>query len=339
MELPDSCNTPDGATIDNYNNIILAVPNFNSSQLYSDGIIPEEYPARMMLIDTNNQLHNWYNFKPVDLHPVSGKNGPMDCAFGPDGNLYVNDNQFFYGLKHASRLLRINIENDKPVNCDILVEGFMLCNGMVWRDSCLYVTETILEENSNSKYQKSAVYKFNLNDLNPEIPIYINPYDSSAPSPYLFSIINSNGRLGFGADGAAFDDNGSLYVTTFEEGTVFKIETDLHGNVLSRKLFANTGDSSAGDGIIWHSEKERFYVADMFRNAIKTIDIHGNVSTLWENDDTEGSAGLLDAPAEVLLRGNQLVVINMDSYWDDPDGYLKNKTFDKPYTISVFDLP
>ena len=41
---------------------------------------------------------------------------PMDRAVGPDGNLYINDNQFELGnTNYESRLLRVVMKDGKPV--------------------------------------------------------------------------------------------------------------------------------------------------------------------------------------------------------------------------------
>jgi hypothetical protein len=40
----------------------------------------------------------------------------------------------------------------------------------------------------------------------------------------------------------------------------------------------------------------------------------------------------------VLIRGNELIVINMDMPWEDSTGLLVNTKIDEPYTISVISL-
>ncbi|MCP4936136.1 MAG: hypothetical protein GY927_18530 [bacterium] len=46
----------------------------------------------------------------------------------------------------------------------------------------------------------------------------------------------------------------------------------------------------------------------------------------------------LDQPAEVIVRGDELIVVNMDMPWPDPHGYLINTKIDQPYTLSVITL-
>ena len=66
---------------------------------------------------------------------------------------------------------------------------------------------------------------------------------------------------------------------------------------------------------------------------VKVVSPDGSVQTLAQNPDSDGSGGELDQPCEVLLRGNEIIVSNMDF----PVGGV-NKTFDKPYTMSAIRL-
>ena len=67
---------------------------------------------------------------------------------------------------------------------------------------------------------------------------------------------------------------------------------------------------------------------------MQVVSPDGSVQTLAQNAESDGSDGQLDQPNEVLIRGNELIVANMD--FPVPGGV--NKKFDKPYTISVIKL-
>ena len=60
----------------------------------------------------------------------------------------------------------------------------------------------------------------------------------------------------------------------------------------------------------------------------------GSVTTLAKNGDTDGAGGLLDQPAEVLLKGNRLYVANFDK----PEKKFVNTKSEAPHTLSVIDL-
>ena len=94
----------------------------------------------------------------------------------------------------------------------------------------------------------------------------------------------------------------------------------------------------SADGIVWRRKDNLIYVADILLNAVHAVDASGNIRTLQRNGDTDGADGSLDQPAEVIVRGNELIVVNMDMPWSDPHGYLTNTEIDQPYTLSVIPL-
>ena len=341
--LPEDHNTPDGATLDAEGNIILSIPNFNNAALIESGVIEKPAPEKIVMIDQNNKLTTWYTFREEDKHPDTGKIGPMDIAFGPDGNLYVADFQVFWDGNHKSRLLRINVENGKPVGMDVVVEGFIVANGMVWKGNTLFVTETILEhpQSVNEGEKKppltSGVYAFTLDELQ-GVTIQLFPYNKSNSDKRLISVLHSSNRIGFGADGVAVDGKGNLYTSIIEDGEIYKTTFNDRGEPVETKLFAKSSLMRSADGIIWREEDNKIYVADILLNAVHAVDMQGNVQTLHKNGDTDGADGLLDQPCEVLIRGNDLIVVNMDMPWDDPNDYLINTKIDQPYTLSTISL-
>jgi len=340
IRLPKSYNTPSGATLDADGNIILSIPNFNSDALLKDGLIESPVPPKMVKVDKNNELTTWYEFREEDMHPDTGKIGPMNCAFGPDGNLYVADMQSFWDNHQQSRLLRIDIIDGRPVGMDVVVEGFMVANGMVWKGDTLFVTESVLAYPKGSKKNSqllSGVYAFKIDELKSGCLI-LPPYDENNPERHLMEVFRSSGREGFGAYGVTVDGKGNLYTSIIEDGLIYKTSFDDKGEPIETRLFAKSNDMVSADGIVWRKEDNRIYVADILNNAVHVVDMKGNVQTLHKNPDTDGADGSLDQPCEVLIRGNELIVVSMDMPWEDPTGLLVNTKIDEPYTISVIPL-
>lgn len=340
IRLPTSCNTPGGATLDAEGNIILSIPNFNNDALLKDGLIETPAPPKMVKIDKNNELTTWYEFRKEDMHPDTGKIGPMDCAFGPDGNLYIADMQIFWDNHSQSRLLRINLIDGRPVSMDVVVEGFIVAKCMVWKGDTLFVTETVLsypKKGEKNPQLLSGVYAFKIDELKNGCLI-LPPYEENNPERHLMEVFRSSGRVGLGADGVAVDGNGDLYTSIVEDGLIYKTSFDDKGEPVETSLFARSNDMVSADGIVWRKEDNRIYVADILNNAVHVVDMKGNVQTLHKNSDTDGADGSLDQPCEVLIRGNELIVISMDMPWEDPIGLLVNTKIDEPYTISVIPL-
>ena len=343
LRLPDNMNTPDGAALMPNGDIILSVPNFNNGALLKDKRISAPAPEKMVRIDRANNLTDWYLFSGKDKHPDTGKIGPMDCAFGPDGNLYVADMQIFWDGNHKSRLLRINVENGKAVSMDVVVEGFIVANGMAWKGNTLFVTDTILQhtpeinEGDTKPPLTSGVYAFELEELD-HGPIRLTPYSEHHSDPHLLLRLHSSNRIGFGADGVTVDGEGNLYTGIIEDGLIYKTTLDQRGRPVETKLFATSDSMRSADGIVWREADNLIYVADMLLNAVHAVDMTGNVRTLHKNGDTDGADGSLDQPAEVIVRGKELIIVNMDMPWDDPHGFLTNTRIDRPYTLSVIPL-
>ena len=339
LQLPDELNTPDGAAMSPQGDIILSIPNFNNDALLADGSIEEPSPPRMVAIDPQNQLTTWYMFQPADMHPDTGRIGPMGCAFGPDGNLYVNDMEALWNGDHKSRVLRINVENGTPTGVDTVVEGLILANGVAWKGDTLFITESILgRAEGEDNPLVSGVYAIDIDEL-AKGPVVLPPYDEANPDPHLVAVFRSSGRVGFGADGVTVDGEGSLYTTIVEDGIIYKTSFDDGGRPIDTQVLAKSEGMYSADGIRWRAEDNRLYVADILGNAIHAVDMDGTVHMLHQNGDTDGSDGALDEPAEVILRGNELIVVNMDMPWDDPQNLLTNSTPDRPYTLSVIELP
>ncbi|MEA3411074.1 MAG: SMP-30/gluconolactonase/LRE family protein [Pseudomonadota bacterium] len=340
VTLPGHYNTPDGAALGEDGTIVLSIPNFNNDHLLENGVIKEPAPAVMAMIDTNDNIATWYEFRQKDMHPDTGRVGPMDAAFGPDGNLYVADMQVLWDGEHKSRLLRINVEDGEPVDVDVVVEGFIVANGMVWKGNTLFVTESVLahtpavEAGEKKPPLVSGVYAFSLKELHGE-PIQLSPYTETGADDHLVVRFRSSNTVGFGADGVTVDDAGNLYTSIVEDGVIYRTRLDGNDRAVETGLFASADGMKSSDGIVWNPVDRKIYVADLFQNAVHSVDTQGNVSTLHINGDTDGADGSLDQPAEVLVRGNDLIIVNMDVAWLTPPGVSVNTAVDSPYTISV----
>jgi hypothetical protein len=333
VTLDGEYNTPDGCTLSEKGDIIMSVPNLNNSTLIKQGVLKKPSPPSMLKIDKKNAVSEWYHFKPGDYHPLTGQLGPMGCDFGPDGNLYVADNQIDFNSDHKSRILRINVKNGEAVSCDVVVEGFVVPNAVIWKGNTIYISETVLVPPSKEGAM-GAIYAISIDEWK-DTPVQLRPYTKESPDAHLIAEFNTSGRIGFSADGLTFDGKGNLYCGIFEDGLIYKTSFK-NGSVEETTLFAQDDKMACCDGIFWNRKDDKIYVADMLNNAVQAVDMQGDVQTVWENGDTDGADGSLDQPCEVIIRGDELIIVNMDYYFESE--YLKNTKIDQPYTLSVIDL-
>ena len=316
VALPEFVNTPDGMSLQPDGSIILSVPNFND----------KKSPSVMVRITPENKAELWYTL-PVAPGPL-GRIFPMGVARAPSGDLFLADNQFMDDTGQKSRLWRIIVKDGKPGDMVLVAKGFNVANGVAVSGGYVYVTESVLE--AGSKPLASAVLRFRLDEENVQLATPL------AKDPHVITAFKSRKeQWGFGADGIAFDSKGNLFIGLFGEGEMYKITFDKDGKVASNTLFAKDPCLITCDGMSCDPRTDNLYVADSAANAIQVICSCGKVRTLAKNGDVKDKLqGKLDQPCEALVRGNTIVVTNMD--WPFP-GFVNTK-WQMPATLSVINL-
>lgn len=328
-ELPATFNSPASFALDADNNVLFTSPNLHNKTFMEQGLMTEAQAPTIGLIDANDRVSTWYTFQSKDLEPKSGVVTPMGIAKGPDGNMYVADMQLWFGGE--SRILRINVEQGKAISVDVVAKGFSFPNAVAWKGQDLFISDTVLAT-EKGKSTTSGVYKVSLGELSASNPLQIEAYQGSTKhDKHLLETYESNGSLGFGANGLAIDGEGNLYTGIMEEGTIYKTTLSADNCKLKTSLFAS--GLVAGDGIQWNDRTNALYTTDLFDNAVYRIDMKGNKTLLAKNGDTDGSNNLLDAPGEVIVRGHKAYVTNFDAAFGAPT--MVNTKPDAPITISV----
>jgi sugar lactone lactonase YvrE len=321
VALPDDCNTPDGMSLQPDGSIILSVPNFND----------EKSPPRLMRITPDNKAEVFYKFPtpyPGYDAPIN-RIAPMGVSRAASGDLYLADMQYMKDKNQKSRMWRLVVKDGKVDKMILVATGFNVANGTAIRGDCVYITESVLEEGYNPT-MKSAVLRFKLDEENVTLKTPLKD------DPHVIATFESHKQeWAFGADGIAFDSKGNLFVGLFSDGLLFKLELDAKGDVKSNKLFAQAPFWKNCDGMSCDTRTDKLYVADSANNAIQVISPDGSVATFSQNGEVKDKKkGKLSQPCEALVRGNTVVVSNMN--WPFP-GFVAT-TWEMPATLSVIPL-
>jgi len=315
VKLPEICPTPDGLAMDADGNIILACPN------YAD----QTHPAVLMKIDPENRVRL---FCQVPIHPETGVACPMGITFGPDGNIYIADNQGWVKANNKGRILRLKMKDGRWVGTEVVAYGMAHPNGVRVHDGQIYVTQSLGFPGKEGEPLVSGVYRFKLDDKAVKV-------GNTLEDPNLLTTLKTlEMDCQYGADGLVFDSKGNLYVGNFGDATLHKITFDEKGDVASNERWAKSKCMKSIDGICVDKD-DNIYVADFSNNAICTVSPDAKVRVLAKSPDCDGSNGGLDQPGEPLVRGKEVIVSNFDMV-TGPDKL--NSGHDRPYTLSVIKL-
>lgn len=318
------CSVPDGLAPDGKGNIILSAPNYIDYEKVGG--------AKLFKIDKDKNVSLW--FDKLTPHPETGKVHPMGIEFGPDGNLYIADNQYFNDKGYKSRLLRVVVENGEPVRCEVAVSGFKLANAVRWNKGKVYVSDTHFDL-ADKKHQ-SGVYAISLDEMNKgEVKLLPDAKDPHLVSQYTAKPVADPAAENDGADGVTFDSEGRMYCGNFGDGVISRTTFDAAGKPVKQEIIIDDASINCCDGIIYDKVTDAVYVTNSKRNSIHKYDVKdGSFQVIAENDDTDGANGELDQPCEPLVVDGQLIIVNFD--WAFPD--MKNTKHDSPVTISVLPL-
>jgi len=337
--LPDAVATPDGMSIAPDGDLVVACPNFAD----------QTKPACLLKIGKDDGVPRvWVKVPPM---PETGLACPMGNEFGPDGDLYVCDNQGWASSekgKFKGRMLRLRIKEDKVESCTVVAEGMENPNGVRVHGDSIYVTESLMTKvNDPSGLLVSGVYRFKLDDKNVKVS------NTLADPNLIMTFVTLNKNCQYGADGIVFDSKGNLYVGNFGDGAIHKITFDAAGKVAGNTIFAKTDldysldPNSPGflaqatkakmrttDGICV-DDKDNLYVADFSNNAIAKVTPDGKICVLAQNGDTDGFHGELNEPGEPIIWKGRLIVTNFNTVTGPDKVHTKHHS---PATMSVLML-
>jgi len=315
IALPDFCNTPDAMAVCRDGSLILSVPNFTDPSS----------PGVLMRITPDDQVSR---FARLPLHPQTGRVYPMGVREAPSGDLYVADCQCMDAVDNNSRLLYVRVANGKAGAVEVVAEGLNVANGVAIHQGFVYLTDSARGK-TDAGAVSSAVYRFRLDERG----VQILP---GRDDPHLVATLATRSKdIPVGADGIDFDDQGRLYVANCGDAVVERLEFDAAGRLMRQRPITAPGQMRSADGLFFDRPTRQLYVADILANAVHRVGLDGRVTTVATSGDNDGSAGQLDAPSEVVARGQELIVANFDRVFPG----CVNTRPDRPYTLAVLRKP
>ena len=320
LALPEYISTPDGMAIDADGNLVLACPNYADQSL----------PGCIVKIDKNKNLTKWVD---VPVNPETGLASPMGIAFGPDGDLYVCDNEGWPGkpeLIEKGRILRLRIRDNKVEKCTVVANHMEHPNGMRIRDGYIYVTQSTLNKVKDpSGKLVSCVYRFKLDDENIEIT------NTLEDKNILTTFLTHNPNDQYGVDGIEFDHDGNLLVGNFGDGAVYKVTFNEDLSVKSNEIWAQDPEQLlTTDGMIM-SDDGYLYIADFCANAVGRVSPDGKVERIAQSPDCDGLDGGLDQPGAPIIWNGKLIVTCFDLV---TGGDNVNTGHEMPATIAELEI-
>ncbi|MDR0705028.1 MAG: hypothetical protein LBF88_08570 [Planctomycetaceae bacterium] len=345
-KLPEKLHNPDGMTVnDKTGTLFLSCPNFNRRP---DDKGAKINPGYLVKVNPDGTTENVLTFEEIEniQVPSTKQIGPMGLDFGPDGHLYVCDNQYFFDTTNKSRILRVLMDGDKPTGkVEVVVEGIKLANAILWLEDKVLLTDTFLD--LEGEFGSGCVWKFGKDEIlkagsgeNP--PVKLNPLKKVEDDPHCVTIQTVKkipGGGNGGPDGITADSDGIVYFGNFGNGEMYRLVFNAEGKGTVDIIHPAGEYFHCCDGIYFDKVTNKVYVTDSASNAVHAFTPpkageSAVFETIWESPNTDGADGSLDQPCEPIVIGKKLIIANFD--WPFPE--LLNTASEEPSTLSVIEL-
>ena len=255
IQMPAACTNPDGMCVDAKDRLVIAAPNNDRGQ-----------PGAIFRLDVpGGTPYKWFE---VPVNPASGYAAPMGVCFGPDGALYVCDNQ----KEAQGRLLRITFKDDKVDVCETVAVGLDNANGVKYLNGRLYLTQAFLYGVKRADgAATSGLYVFSATDRN--VKVGNTPSDPQC----VFSDTTANPQIRGGLNGVAIDKKGLIYTGNYGDGRLWRLTPGADGRIARKELLLRGGDGIVTPDGLCTDSAGVVYVADMRGNAALSILADGRV--------------------------------------------------------------
>jgi len=319
--LPEYICTPDGMEIDAQGNLVLSCPNFAEDD--NSGIV--------VRIDKDLNVKKWFD---VPVHPETGVARNMGIALGPDGYVYLCDNQGWSerpDLLFKGRVIKVKADDEGNIlNWKVVAYNMEHPNGVRIKGDYLYVTQSYMHpEKDPSGKLVSGVYRFSLTDENIEIT------NTKADPNCFVTFLTQNPNCQYGMDGIAFDKKGDMYVGNFGDGAVHKVTFNEDGSVRDSFIWAKDPEQLVSTDGMCFDEDGNLYIADFSFNSIVKVTPDAKVTRIAQSPDNDGLDGGLDQPGEPIIWNGKIVASCFDLVTDP--GKVNNE-HTMPATLAYLEM-
>ena len=254
IQMPPACTTPDGMCVDAKGRLVIAAPNNDRKQ-----------PGAIFRLDSPAaEPVKWFDVPPC---PESGYASPMGVCFGPEGELYVCDNQ----KDSRGRLLCVTFKDDKVAACEAVAVGLDNANGVKYLNGRLYLTQAFLYGTKRGDgAASSGLYMFSAKDRNVRVG------NTPADPQCVFSDVTRNPSIRGGLNGVAVDPaRGFIYTGNYGDGRVWRLTPGDDGRIVKAEELLHAGGASVTPDGLCLDGSGRLYIADMRGDAAERISCCG----------------------------------------------------------------
>ena len=254
IQMPPACTTPDGMCVDAKGRLVIAAPNNDRKQ-----------PGAIFRLDSPAaEPVKWFDVQPC---PESGYASPMGVCFGPEGELYVCDNQ----KDSRGRLLCVTFKDDKVAACEAVAVGLDNANGVKYLNGRLYLTQAFLYGTKRGDgAASSGLYMFSAKDRNVRVG------NTPADPQCVFSDVTRNPSIRGGLNGVAVDPaRGFIYTGNYGDGRVWRLTPGDDGRIVKAEELLHAGGASVTPDGLCLDGSGRLYIADMRGDAAERISCCG----------------------------------------------------------------
>lgn len=258
VQMPPACTTPDGMCVDSRGRLVIAAPNNDRAK-----------PGAVFRLDAlGGTPEKWFEVPPC---PESGYASPMGVCFGPEGELYVCDNQ----KDSHGRLLRITFRDDRVDRCEAVAVGLDNANGVKFLNGRLYMTQAFLYGvKRGDGAATSGLYMFSEGDRNVRVG------NTPADPQCVFSDVTRNPEIRGGLNGVAVDAKGFIYTGNYGDGRVWKLTPGADGRIVKSVEIVHAGGGSVTPDGLCVDADGNLYIADMRGDALERIAADGKFEVL-----------------------------------------------------------